>query len=218
MFKVGDKVKVINPNFEHFGYEGIIKDVDVVNSDSMVDFGKGCYWCHNENLGRVDDMNISERLSEVIKENQNLKQQLSEQNFKLDKIKADINRELRHKHGVSDEEFREAYELWNSSLLRKRKEIWGVCTLLSFISEFSLSEFVNKYKEYKDKQDNEIKVGDEVIVKPNGYNAMVIAFATQIGQLTVFTKEHNTFEVLVSDIEKTGRHFDFDSIDEFMNN
>lgn len=154
---------------------------------------------------------LSERLSEVIKENQNLKQQISEQNIKLNKIQADLKRELNDK-GVSDEEFREAYILWSRSMFKDRKEIWGEYDLFDFVNKNSLSEFVNKYKEYKDKQ-NEIKVGDEITPNNNeNVKAIVIyvsddcyeAWVLRNGGVGIYTISHTK----IKDWHKTGRHFD----------
>lgn len=99
----------------------------------------------------VNYQEMYDRFDAIEKKYQEIKKMLSETNILVDSLKADSMRMLREKQGVSDEEFREAYELWDSSLLKKRQEIWGVCILSSFISNFSLSEFVNKYKKYKDK-------------------------------------------------------------------
>lgn len=78
-------------------------------------------------------------------------------------------------------------------------------------AQTSLSEFVNKYKEYKDKQDNEIKVGD--VVQLTVKEAIVTATAGcdayllfRDGSSNKFTKDNFT---------KTSRHYD--SIDAFMN-
>lgn len=217
MFKVGDEIKIINPECKMYGFYGTI--TSKINSYYTVSFGADVrYWYENEDLERINDMDISERLSEVIKENQELKQKLKqklgEQNIKLDKIKADINRELRDKQGVSDEEFREAYEFWKDNNSNICTEIWGNGTLSEILFHTSLSEFVNKYKEYKDKQDNEIKVGDVVKLKIGGEESIV----TRADSCIVYRLFRDGGCDIYTDkkvLEKTGKHYD--SIDEFMN-
>lgn len=162
----------------------------------------------------VNYQEMYDRFDAIEKKHQEIKKMLSETNILVDSLKADSVRMLREKQGVSDEEFREAYELWESSLLKKREEIWGVCILSSFISKFPLSEFVNKYKEYKDKQDNEIKVGD--VVKYSGGMECIV---TRIPSFTsermyVLYRDGSSSESSTELYIKTGKHFD--SIDEFM--
>lgn len=103
MFKIGDKVRVINSHSMNHAREGVVTALG--DGFSRVSFGTVDYYYSNTLLERMDDMDISERLSEAIKENQNLKQQLGEQNIKLNKIQADLNRELNGK-GVSDSEIK----------------------------------------------------------------------------------------------------------------
>lgn len=159
----------------------------------------------------VNYQEMYDRFDAIEKKHQEIKKMLSETNILVDSLKADSVRMLREKQGVSDEEFREAYKLWDSSLLKKREEIWGVCTLLSFISDFSLSEFVSKYKEYKDKKDDEIKVGDVV---NDGYTVAIVTCAYEKSIYVLYRDgscgSHPKYEYI-----KTGKHYD--SIDEFMN-
>lgn len=205
MFNVGDKVRVVSP--ESFYYRHIGTMVDVGGSISSVDFGRHVNLFLNVNLERVDDMGISERLSEVIKENQNLKQQLSEQNIKLNKIQGGVRRE----QGVSDEEFGEAYEFYSGSNKNVHATVWGNLYLENIFSNLSLSEFVNKYKEYKDKQNNEIRVRDEV----NDGNTTAIVTSTYERSIYVLYRDGSCGIHPKDKYTKTGKHYD--SIDEFMN-
>lgn len=205
MFKVGDEIKVINQKCKMYGFYGTI--TSKMDDFYTVSFGADVrYWYENEDLERINDMNISERLSEVIKENQNLKQQLSEQNIKLNKIQADVNRELK---GVSDEEFREAYEFWKNNNTNICTEIWGNGMLSEILFHTSLSEFVNKYKEYKDKQ-NEIKAGDEVYYLDHNYKSIVTS--VEDGVAVMITNNGKWSTCNTEELHKTGKHYDIESI------
>ena len=207
MFKVGEKVKITSFPHVAFGRCGIVKTVNG-NGFYYIETNNLKFLCYEDEIERVDDMDISERLSEVIKENQNLKQQISEQNIKLNKIQADVRRE----QGVSDEEFGEAIK--HSPIIDedKRYEIWGLINYFDLFAQTSLSEFVSKYKKYKDKQ-NEIKVGDEI--SPNDYkNVKAIvtyisdycyeAWVLKNGGVGTYTLSHEK----IKNWHKTGRHFD----------
>lgn len=209
-FKVGDKVRVINSYSMNHAREGIVTALG--DGFSRVSFGSVDYYYSNTLLEGVVDMDISERLSEVIKENQELKQKLGEQNIKLNKIQADVRRE----QGVSDEEFREAFKAWETLSNLTCVNIWdGEYMLKEIFNKCSLSEFVNKYKEYKDKQDNEIKVGDVVTVKDgvSDFESLVTKVSGRV-VYRLFSDGSCDGYANKEDLEKTGKHFD--SIDEFM--
>lgn len=208
MFKVGDRVKITSFPHVAFGRCGIVKMVNG-NGFYYIETNNLKFLCYEDEIERIDDMNISERLSEVIKENQNLKQQISEEN-----IKADINREFRHKRGASDEEFEEAHKFWSNN------HISGICDSIygmdadipfeSLMNRISLSEFVNKYKEYKNKQ-NEIKVGDECRYKNGEYTFIVTEIHSRDGKdwFNALQKDGSCLLGGTLDfIEKAGRHFD----------
>lgn len=223
MFKTGDKVKVredirLNEQYDNgclvvqdmYNQRGKCGKVIHIPKDSpdryVLDVCKEG-WCFSDSmLERIEDMNISERLSEVIKENQKLKQQLSEQNIKLNKIQADARRE----QGVSDEEFREVYKFFSGSNKNVHATVWGNLYLENIFSNLSLSEFVNKYKEYKDKQD-EIKVGNEISYIKAGerFKGAVLQVFNDGEGYKVFCENGCGQLVYPSEkIEKTGRHFD----------
>jgi len=145
---------------------------------------------------------LSERLSEVIKENQNLKQQISEQNIKLNKIQADARRE----QGVSDEEFREALDFYENANQTICYEVWGSTTLSLIFYYNSLSEFVNKYK---DKQ-NEIKVGDEVYCLDHNYKSIVTS--VEDGVAVMITNNGKWSTCNTEELHKTGKRYDIESI------
>lgn len=211
MFKIGDKVRVKNTCSINHVRGGVVTGLG--DGFSRVNFGTVDYYYSNTLLESMDDMDTSERLSEVIKENQNLKQQISEQNIKLNKIQDDLKRELNDK-GVRDEEFRESVDFWlksNSSLIA---EVWGEDyknAPMSVMCSMHLSEFVNKYKEYKDKQDSEIKVGDEV----NNGDATAIVTRAYEKSIYVLYRDGSCGSQPKYEYIKTGKHYD--SIDEFMN-
>lgn len=208
MFKVGDEIKIINPECKMYGFYGTI--TSKMDGFYTVSFGADVrYWYENEDLERINDMNISERLSEVIKENQNLKQQLSEQNIKLNKIQADLKRESKDKQGVSDEEFGEAIKHFSIIDEDKRYEIWGLINCFDLFAQTSLSEFVNKYKEYKDKQ-NEIKVGDEVYYLDHNYKSIVTC--VEDGVAVMITNNGKWSTCNTEELHKTGKHYDIESI------
>ena len=210
MFKVGDKVKITSFPHVAFGRCGIVKTVNG-NGFYYIETNNLKFLCYEDEIERIEDMDISERLSEVIKENQNLKQQISEQNIKLNKIQGDINRELRDKQGVSDEEFEEVYEFFSGSNKNVHATVWGNLYLENIFSNLSLSEFVSKYKEYKDKQDNEIRVGDVV----NDGNTVAIVTCAYEKSIYVLFRDGSCGSYPKYEYIKTGKHYD--SIDEFMN-
>ena len=217
MFKVGDKVEIIKPSCIRYKAIGIVKDVFEHSGCYSVAFSDGRYFIYSEKALRLVD-NLSERLTEVIKENQSLKQKIGEQNIKLNKIQADTNRELRDKQGVSDEEFREAWAFWrctaDSEILI---DVYGYSTLADISDNMSLSEFVNKYKEYKQKkeiEDKEIMVGDEI---KKSYDESVKGVVTRPRYIKddfvyIMWRDGSSGLVNKADIIKTGKHYDIESI------
>lgn len=216
MFKVGDKVEIIKPSCIHYKTIGIVKNVFEYNNCYTVGFSDGWYLYSEEALKLVD--NLSERLTQVIKENQSLKQKISEQNIKLNKIQADMNRELRDKQGVSDEEFREALDFYENANQTICDEVWGSTTLSLIFHYNSLSEFVNKYKEYKQKKekDKEINVGDEVCKQGSDTKYIVTAIDKTLLGDTAFRcmSEYGlSYSILNTEqLIKTGKHYDIQSI------
>lgn len=93
---------------------------------------------------------------------------------------------------------------YSSDVLR---EIFGVSTVQSIFKLNTASETIAKIKEYEDKQkqDAEIKVGDEV--KHQGFRSVVVRIAddciytiSECGTTPKYCKD--------DDLVKTGRHFD----------
>lgn len=207
MFKAGDKVRVVGQDFIGYGSEGTVLE----SNDGMclISFGESAYWLTMKEIERIEDMDISERLSEVIKENQNLKQQISEQNIKINKIQADARKE----HGVTDEEFREAFVYWENHSNSVCMNIWdGEYELRDIFNSFSLSDFVNKYKEfkeYKDKQ-NEIRVGDEVYYLDHNHKTVVTS--VEDGVAVMFSSNGKWSTCITEGLHKTGKHYDIESI------
>lgn len=86
---------------------------------------------------------------------------------------------------------------------------------------YSASEVIEKLKAYEEKQkaDEEIKVGDEVIDTQTGARFCVTHFwKSNHGDKGVsgFNRECSAFQVTIGKAKKTGRHFDIDKILEEM--
>ena len=214
MFKVGDKVKVISNTRYDFGKNGVIVSVLESGDYHVLIDNYGKVLCADYELERTDDMTLSERLAEVIKENQNLKQQLSEQNIKLNNIQADVNRELRDKQGVSDEGFREALDFYENADQAICYEVWGAITLSLIFQYNSLSEFVSRYKEYEQKKEEEnkgIKVGDEVYYLDKHFHYVVTYIDEQ--NIAIILSQYGKYgTVNVVNLHKTGKHYDIESM------
>ena len=108
-------------------------------------------------------MDFQERIQDIQTEINSIKKMLGETNDELSKLHGEII----NSQEVSDEEFREAWEFWrctdDSEILI---DVYGYSTVADISDNMSLSEFVNKYKEYKKKkeiEDKEIRIGDKVV-------------------------------------------------------
>ena len=165
----------------------------------------------------VNYQEMYDRFDAIEKKHQEIKKMLGETNILVDSLKADSVRILREKQGVSDEEFRESVDFWLKSKSSLIAEVWGEDyknAPMSVMCSMPLSEFVSKYKEYKDKQ-NEIKVRD-VVKGGSGIECIVTRIPSITSELMyVLYKDGSSSEVLTELYTKTGKHYD--SIDEFMN-
>ena len=114
---------------------------------------------------------------------------------------------------MSDEEFEEVYEFFLGSNKNVHATVWGNLYLENIFSNLSLSEFVNKYKEYKDnkdKQDNEIRVGDEVYYLDHNYKSIVTR--VEDGVAVMITNNGKWSTCNTEELHKTGKRYDIESI------
>lgn len=94
------------------------------------------------------------------------------------------------------------------------KEIFGSTSSYSIINDMSISTVVAKIKDYEEKQkqkEDEIRVGDEVIVNDIDCKAIFIGISTLEGWVTpyhILFENGNTDWVKKSAISKTGKHYD----------
>lgn len=99
----------------------------------------------------------------------------------------------------------------NGYSLYTLREIFGTASVCGIFGNFSASEAIQKIKEYEEKQkqdDNEIKVGDEVVdgeVFNSGKG--IVTFVSPV-ILYVLWYDGSTGRRKLTDVKKTGRHFD----------
>ena len=92
----------------------------------------------------------------------------------------------------------------------------GYSTINSLFGKQTVNEAMLKLKAYEEKQkaDDEIKVGDEVEVLNSGNKYLIAWFAGT--SICGFAHDGVTCHLQPSDVRKTGRHFDIESILEAM--
>lgn len=95
--------------------------------------------------------------------------------------------------------------------LQEMRQIFGTASFSSVFIENTASEAIAKIKEYEEqqKQDAEIKVGDEVITE-FGYKGIVITdVPCREGNISVWSPTCTHVQMYpVKKLTKTGRHFD----------
>lgn len=90
----------------------------------------------------------------------------------------------------------------------------------NIFTKYSASEAITKLRVYEEKQkaDDEIKVGDEVINNTTGTKGILLEPETEDLLATVIVPNNrwNTFNISHINLTKTGRHFNIESIFEEM--
>ena len=152
-------------------------------------------------------MDFQERIQDIQTEINSLRDRLSETDDKL----FQFHDEIVNQDVVSEEDLREALMFWSTVSVPTCLKIWGEAFMRDILKKYSLFEFVNKYKEYKqkDEEDKEIMVGDEVITIYEPIKKVVV----NVGDLEAILINSNGVSVCDKrDLKKTGKHYDIQSI------
>lgn len=83
------------------------------------------------------------------------------------------------------------------------------CDIWEIYSKYTAQEVVHKIKAYEDKQkqDAEIKVGDEIVYS-DGIKGVVVGISNTVGQISVLNNKYDVPQLLVKNrAKKTGRTF-----------
>ena len=118
---------------------------------------------------------------------------------------------------VREEDVKEALLFWCSRSVDDNKKVWGEMSLKKILKKYSFAEFVNKYKEYiqkKEEENKEIKVGDYVEFY-SGLGSTTIMVVTNIltdGYYDGIDFDGKTYTVAKGALLKTGKHCDIGSI------
>lgn len=87
----------------------------------------------------------------------------------------------------------------------------GYCNISDIVRHYDISEAIAKIKEYEEqqKQDTEIKVGDEVITKIGNKGIVITNVPSDEGMISVWVSTCTHVQLYpIKDLVKTGRHFD----------
>lgn len=85
--------------------------------------------------------------------------------------------------------------------------IFGESSIRSILKHNTAIEAIDKIKAYEDKQDAEIKVGDEVIVEHDGATKRAVIFDKQYGLYIALDSDGTIHEGVKEAFTKTGRTF-----------
>ena len=157
-------------------------------------------------------MDFQERIQDIQTEINSLRDRLSETDDKL----SQFHDEIVNQNVVSEEDLREALMFWSKTSALICEEIWGDAFMKNILKKYSLFEFVNKYKEYKQKEeeDNEIKVGDYVqLYSAFKHTTMIVTHINDDRDYCEgITFDGETFTINKDVLLKTGKHCDILSV------
>lgn len=166
---------------------------------------------HNDIFGLKDDISrIVNRVYDIGYDKGYRDRQIEEQ-FDDDREKAI---EKAYQKGLSDA-WECAQRIWNMVPFARDK-IFDTENLGDIFDSYSASEAIAKIKEYEEKfkADDEIKVGDEVFVAISQINLGIVTRlpTADFKKCSVMWEDGSVGDWTVSDLRKTGKHYDIQSI------
>lgn len=157
-------------------------------------------------------MDFQERIQDIQTEINSLRDRLSETYDKL----FQFHDEIVNQDVVSEEDLREALMFWSTTSAPTCVKIWGEAFMRDILKKYSLFEFVNKYKEYKqkDEEDKEIKVGDYVqFCSAFKHTTMIVTHINDDRNYCEgITFDGETYTINKDVLLKTGKHCDILSV------
>lgn len=88
-----------------------------------------------------------------------------------------------------------------------KEKLFDYRNTFNIVEQYTVSEVLAKIKAYEDKQDAEIKVGDEIVYS-DGLKGIVVGISNTVGQISVLNNKYDVPQLLVkSRAKKTGRTF-----------
>lgn len=146
----------------------------------------------------------------------------------LEGVKAQIRKayDKGYKDGKADTPFTDTEEAEKKAYNRGLNDAWDAakwlynnpidleedifnCDIWEIYSKYTAQEVVHKIKAYEDKQkqDAEIKVGDEIVYS-DGIKGVVVGISNTVGQISVLNNKYDVPQLLVKNrAKKTGRTF-----------